>query len=885
MKSLRRFLTRLINSAGRREQEERLKEEIEEHIALQTEENLRAGLSPIEARRHAMLKFGGVEAVKDDYRAERGLLLIENMTRDVRFALRMLRKSPGFTIVAVVTLALAIGANAVVFSALNGLILHPLNVPQAQSLYATERTSDKWSYESYPNYLDVRDRNRSFDGLAAYNISQAGLDTGENPSRAWVVEVSGNYFDVLGIQPYLGRFFHGSDEHGPNSAPYIVLTNAYWHSHFQDDRGVVGRTVQLNKHPFTVVGVAPPEFHGTLSIFSPDFFVPIVNQEQVDGENLLNDRRNRWVISAMGHLKAGVTPAQAIADLNSIGSYLKKSYPKDEDQMTFSLARPSLVSDITGRPVRAFLAGLMLLAGLILLAACANLGSLFAARAADRSREVALRLALGAGRLRILRQLFTEAVLISLIGGAAGLWGSVVLLHWLSAWRPFPQFPMNVPVNPEANVYGVALLLALASGFLFGAVPVRQVLRTDPYEIVKSGSISRVGRRVTVRDLLLAVQIAICAVLVTSSMVAVRGLARSLHSNFGFEPLNAMLVDTALNMAGYGADTGPTMQKRMIHALETIPGVTSVGLVSIPPLHMGWNNSKVFTDETAELMPSNAAATVIMYSISPEYFHAAGTALLAGRDFTWHDDKNAPRVAVVNREFASRIFGSTTNAMGRYYKMPNGTRIQVVGIVEDGKYTANLTEDPQPAMFLPILQSPSNETYLVARSNHDPQQLAAAIRTKLRDLDAGLPSFIQTWNEEMNGALFGSRMATASLGILGVMGAMLSITGIFGMAAYSVTKRLKELGIRMALGAQRKEVLQAALGRAVKLLAIGSAAGLLLGILASHVLAFIVYQATPRDPLVLAGVVLAMSLLGLLATWIPAQRALSIDPMTLLREE
>jgi len=507
----------------------------------------------------------------------------------------------------------------------------------------------------------------------------------------------------------------------------------------------------------------------------------------------------------MGHLKAGVTPAQAIADLNSIGSYLKKSYPKDEDQMTFSLARPSLVSDITGRPVRAFLAGLMLLAGLILLAACANLGSLFAARAADRSREVALRLALGASRLRILRQLFTEAMLISLIGGAAGLWGSVVLLHWLSAWRPFPQFPMNVPVNQDANVYGVALLLALASGFLSGAVPVRQVLRTDPYEIVKSGSISR-GRRVTVRDLLLAVQIAICAVLVTSSMVAVRGLARSLHSNFGFEPRNAMLVDTVLNMAGYGADRAPTMQRRMIDAMEAIPGVTSVGLVSIPPLHMGWNSSKVFTDETTDLRPSNAAAEAIMYNISPEYFHAAGTALLAGRDFTWHDDKNAPRIAVVNWEFASRIFGSTTDTMGRYYKMPNGTRIQVVGIVEDGKYTANLTEDPQPAMFLPILQSPSNETYLVVRSNRDPQQIAAAMRSKLRDLDAGLPSFIQTWNEEMNGALFASRMATASLGILGVMGAMLSITGIFGMAAYSVTKRLKELGIRMALGAQRKEV-------------------------------------------------------------------------------
>ena len=282
--------------------------------------------------------------------------------------------------------------------------------------------------------------------------------------------------------------------------------------------------------------------------------------------------------------------------------------------------------------------------------------------------------------------------------------------------------------------------------------------------------------------------------------------------------------------------------------------------------------------------PSNAAADAFMFNISPEYFHAAGTALLSGRTFTWHDDKNSPRVAVVNREFARKIFGSATKAIGGYYKMPDGTRIQVVGIAEDGKY-GSLTEDPQPAMFLPILQSPSSSTWLVVRSNRDPQQLGAAIRSTLQQLDAGLPVYIQTRYNELDTALFGPRMATLSLGVLGVMGAMLSITGIFGMAAYSVSKRLRELGIRVALGAQRKEVLQAALGRAFKLLAFGSAAGLLLGILASRVLAFIVYQATPRDPLVLAGVVLAMALLGLLATWIPAQRALSVDPMILLREE
>src|SRR2546421_712583 len=811
---------------------------------------------------------------------------MQTLWQDLRYGVRMLKKNPGFTVVAVLTLAVAIGSNAVIYSALNGLILRPLNVPHAESLYLTQRGRDKALNQSYPDYLDLRDRNRSFDGLVAYNISQAGLDTGKNPSRAWVYEVSWNYFDVLEIQPYLGRVIHASDEQGPNSAPYIVLTYAYWHSHFQEDRGVVGRSVQLNKHPFTIVGVTPPGFRGSVLIFSPDFFVPIVNQEQADGTNLLNDRGNRWLGSVMGRLKAGVTPRQAIADLNSIGSYLEKTYPKDDAQMSFTLAREGLPGDVFGRALEAFLTGLMLLAGLILLAACANLGSLFAARAADRSREVALRLALGAGRIRILRQLFTEAVMISLMGGAAGLWGSVVLLHWLSVWRPFPQYPVNMPVNPDENVYAIAFLLSLASGLLFGAVPVKQVLRTDAYQIIKSGTSSTVGRRLTTRDILLGMQVALCAVLVTSSIVAVRGLVRSLYSDFGFEPRNAMLVETDLDMAGYRGDAVPAMQKRMIDAMTAIPEVTAAALVSVPPLHPACcNDSNVFTDEATDLRSSNAAADAVIFSISPEYLRAAGTTLLAGRDFTWRDDKNAPRVAVLNREFARRIFGSVTNAMGRNYKLPDGKRIQVVGVVEDGKYSPNLTDPLPPAMFLPILQSPSTETYVIVRSSGNPQQLAAAIRTKLRDLDRGLSSFIQTWNQAMDGALFASRMAALSLGVLGVMGAMLSVTGIFGMAAYSVSKRLRELGIRMALGAQRREVLQVALGRACKLLAYGSAAGLLLGILAGRILAFIVYQATPRDPLVLAGTVLSMSLLGLVATWIPAQRALSIDPMILLREE
>ena len=884
-KWMKRFFARLSGYPTSRAQDQRLQEEIAEHIALQTADNISAGLSPAEARRQANLKFGAVEAMKEDFRSQRSLQPIDNFLRDLRFAIRMLRKSPGFTIVAIATLAMAIGANAVVFSVLNALLLHPLHIPQAETFYGIQHGNEASSYQSYPDYLDLRDRNRSFDDIAAYDAAQVGFDTGENPSRVWIILASGNYFDVLRLQPFLGRFFHASDEHGPNSAPYIVLSYAYWHTHFQDDRGVVGRVVQVNKHPFTILGVAPAGFNGTLVFFNPGFFVPLVNQEQVEGVNDLNARSHRFIFMTMGHLKPGVTPAQATADLNAIGSYLEKTYPKDDDQRNFALARPSLYGDYLGKPVRAFMTGLMLLSALILLAACANLGSLFGARAADRSREVALRLALGASRLRILRQLFTEALLLSVLGGALGLWGSFVLLDALSNWQPFSRWPIQLPVNPDANVYVVALLLTLASGLLFGAVPVRQVLHTNPYEIIKGAPRGVIHGRITIREVALVIQIAICALLVTSSVVAVRGLMRSLHSNFGFDPNDAIVADTDFSMSGYSGERALQMQKRMLDAVATIPGVQSVGLIDWAPLVSGGAiDSTVYTGAATDLRPSNAAAKPYMFDISPGYFQAARTTLLAGRTFTWQDDQNAPRVAVINQEFARRVFGSEKNAMGQYFKKPDGTRIQVVGIVENGKYQS-LTEDPSPAMFVPFLQSPSTQTYLVVRSDRDPLQLAAAIRATMRTLDPSLPVYMGPWNQELATALFGSRIAAITLGVMGTIGAMLSITGIFGMASYSVSKRLRELGIRMALGAQRKEVLQAALGRAFKLLAVGSTVGLLLGIMASRVLASIVYQATPRDPVVLAGVVAAMLLLGLLATWIPARRALSIDPAMLMRED
>jgi predicted permease len=837
-----------------------------------------------EAQRQARVKFGSVDRVAEECRDARGISVIETLAKDLRFAIRMLRKSPGFTAVAVMTLALSIGANAVVFGVLNALVLRPLNVPRSESLYGIDRNG--WGFQSYPNYVDLRDRNRSFEDLAAFAPALAAVGTGANPTPTWGYAVTGNYFDALGIQPHLGRLFHASDEKGFNSAPYIVLTHAYWQSHFQGDPGVVGRVVQVNKHPFTIVGVTPPEFRGSLLIFLPSYFVPIVDTDQLTGQNLLQDRANYWgIMEAIGHLKPGVTPAQATADLNSIGSWLAETYPKDNASVRFTLGRPALHS--FGTEISAFVAGLMLLAALILLAACANLGNLFAARAADRAREVALRLALGASRSRILQQLLTEALLISLMGGVIGLFSSVALLRMLSSWQPFSRFPMAVPVSPDANVYWVALVLAVVSGFLFGIVPVRQVLHTDPYQIVKSGSLTRVGRRMTARDVLLAAQVAICAVLVTSSLVAVRGLLRSLHDDLGIEPQHAMLIEADLEMAGYRGDNVADIQKRLLDSIQAVPGVTSAGLVDTPPLSLAPNLSPVFTVDQTDLKPASAAATAYLFQISSDYLRAAGTVLLAGRSFTAHDDKDAPRVAVINREFARIMFGtreSIADALGRHFKLRDGARVEVTGIVEDGKYF-NLAEEPRAAMFLPITQSPSPGTWFVVRSDKDPQQLATSLENVRRAVDEALPFRIQTWTKELEVNQFPSRVAAVALGVLGVMAAMLSITGIFGLAAYSVSKRMKELGIRIALGAKRKEVLEAALGRPLKLLAIGSAAGLILGLLAARVLAFIVYQASSRDPIVLAAAVLAMFVLGLLATWIPARRALSIDPLILLREE
>ena len=818
---------------------------------------------------------------------------MHSLLQDFRFSLRQLRKSPGFTLTAILTLALGVGANVVVFSVLNGLVLRPPNVPQPRSLYNISRKPYGWDTQSYPDYLDYRDRNKTFSGMAAYSLGNAGLTIpgpdGKNSgvTQNWGYEVSGNYFDMLGIQPELGRFFHSNDEHGPNSAPYVVVSHDFWHDHLNGDPHALGTVINLNKHPFTLIGVAPKDFHGTELFYWPDIWVPMVNEQQLEGEDYLHQRANHEIF-LLGRLKAGVNPQQASEDLNTVAGQLAKTYP-DDDGLDARLVKPGLMGDSLGGPMRAFLLGIMLMALLVLLAACANLASIFAARAADRSRELAIRMAIGSTRWHLVRQLLAESIIVALMGGAIGTVLAASLLQALSRWQPIVQVPLHVVVAPDAGVYIVALLLSLISGIFFGVLPARQIWTIEAAQAMKTGPMAVTAfHRLTLRDVLLAVQIAICTLLVTSSLVALRGMMRSLHASFGFHPQGVTLVDTDMELAGYSDQQALPVQKRMLEQAAQIPGVLSVGTINHLPLGVVHSDRSVYRKETTDYRSSNSILDAIDSKISPGYLRAAGTRLLAGRDFTWHDDEKAPHVAIVNATFAHIMFGNSSPT-GQSFQLKDKDSTErelyeIVGVVEDGKYRF-LTEEQQSAMFFPLAQNNTTATFLVVRSQLLRTDVASTLQHQITGLDPSLPFTIHSWPDSLEFALFPSRVASAALGVMGLLAAMLAVTGIFGMASYSVSKRMKELGIRVALGAQPLKVMQAALARPVFLLLGGSIAGLILGILASGILAHIVFEATPHDPLVLAGVVLTMILLGTVATAVPARRAQSVDPARLLREE
>src|SRR5881398_104358 len=813
---------------------------------------------------------------------------MKDLLLDIRYALRALWKSPAFTLVAVLTLMLGIGANVLVFGVVNAVLLRPLDVSEPQNLFELRLkpwTNWKLLTTSYPAFEDYQQRNTTFSGLAGYDGYSGGrLRWGDTVKSVSGYSATGNYFDLLGVQPELGRFFHEADVHGPNSAPYMVLSDSLWRSAFNADPGVVGTTVRLGKDPFTVLGVAPPRFHGTEQFVWPDYWIPVVNHF---GAEYLRDRTGH-PLTVLGRLKPGVTPRQATENLSSIAAQLAKEYPKTDTGVPLRLIRPGLYAD-EGDLIRGFLYSVAVLAVLVLLAACANLASLFAARAADRSRELAVRVALGAGRWRLVRQLLTEAMVLSMLGGAAGLVIASLLLGVLNRGS-LPSFIAQSPyshlaVGVDVRVYLAALILTLVSGLLFGMIPARTVWQSNPLQAMKSGPVdSTPQRRLAMRDLLLGAQIIICTLLVTASLVAVRGMVRMLHAPLGFQPQGAILADVDLSEIEQRGDALLEKQKAMLEAVKGIPGVATAGAVNRVPFTGGLRGIPVFPPGTTDFNLNNSVLAPYRFTISPGYFEAAGTRLVRARDVSWRDTTNTPYVAIVNETFARKMWGDMP-AIGQRFILLDHLR-EVVGVVEDGKYH-NMQEPPQPVVYLPLTQSEQRGLVFVVRSPRAHNEMAPALERALSGLEPNALIKVQSWHDVLGGvnALFPARASTAALGVMGVLAVMLAVTGIFGMAAYNVSRRMKELGIRAALGARTKHVMSAAVGRPIVLLGLGSLAGLLLCVLASRLLEHIVYQANPRDPLVIGGVVLTMALLGIAASAIPAVRALAVDPSKLLREE
>ena len=814
---------------------------------------------------------------------------MQTLIADLRYSVRQLRRSAGFTLTTILTLTMAIAANVVVFGVVNALLLHPLPVREPGRIVEVQKRYEGGGLNlSYPTYRDVRDRNRSFSALAAVRITRVGFGVNGNTEPVWGYEVSGNYFAMLGVKPVLGRFIVEPDDAKVNGSPVVVLSYANWQVRFNGDPGIVGKTVLVSKHPYTVIGVAPKNFAGTERFLWPDFWLPYQDSPGIEGFNWLEARGNNgtWVV---GRLRDGVTPTEATADLERIAGQLAKEYPEDNSGLALRVTKPGMLGDVMGGPIRGFLAGVMAMAALVLLAACANLGSLFSSRMTDRAKELGIRLAIGSSRGRILRQLVTESVLVALAGGIAASLGSAALLNGLARWRPnFGELPVQFLVQPDLTVFVFSALLALVTGILFGLIPARQVWRADPNRTLKSaGTTAAAEDRSRLQSALITIQIALCCLLVTASFVAVRGLQRAFEVPLGFEPQGVTLATMDVHLAGYAPAQQPVVQQKLLAAVRAIPGVESAAYSDTTPLSIDNSSNTIYAPGTTDFSVANKRFDAMDYCVSPGYLATTGTRLLAGRDFTVHDDASRPSVAIVNWTFAKRLFGvaRAEDAVGKRYPTGMNSETEVIGVVADGKYEA-LTEDTRPALYWPILQSPRGGTVLLVKSQRDATEIAGAMRRAIAQVDSGMPVFsIATWTDAVGLVTFPARAATIALGVLGSLAILLAVTGIFGLASYTVSRRMRELGIRVALGAQGRQVLRAALGRTAVLLSVGSLFGLLLGFAATRLLAGIVYQATASDPLVIVAVVATMALLGVISSALPARRALRVDPMVLLRED
>jgi len=813
---------------------------------------------------------------------------MRELLRDLRFSVRMLIKSPVFTLAAVSTLALGIGLNAATFSAVRGILLRPLGGTESPDrlvqLYRQWPGMDYGS-NSIPHYRDLRDRTGDvFTGVAAWNFAQVAMSVEGEPERLMGLMVSANFFQTYGADMLLGRpFIPGEEDRGPGAHPIVVLGNTFWQSRFGGDPGVIGRTIDVNGHRFEVVGVTRPEFKGPATFADVPFYAPIMMQHEVSPGFDMLEARGSNSMTVVARLRPGVTIGQAEQRLDALLLELREELPDSYDDQLGTSIVPQNQSGFhpTLRDAQVGMSAVItVVVGLLLLIACVNVANLFLARAQDRRREMGIRLSLGARKWDIVRQLLTESLVFSLIGGLAGLalaWGAVQVL---SGIRPPMDGPWDFNLAIDRVVLGFTFAVAVGAGLIFGLAPALQAARPDTMAAVKSDS-ERGGKSRASRALVV-VQMALSLVLLISSGLFLRGLKNAARIDPGIdEPGNLVTVSMDPALRGYDGERTLAFFDRLMEEVESRPGIEAVGMIDYLPLGLGGSDRGVSVPgyEFAE-----GELRSLMYGIVTEgYLETAGVRLVEGRTFERRDDAEAPPVIIVNERFRDR-FWPGESGLGKIVRTAGEDRT-VIGVVETGKYRS-LGEDATEFMYLPQGELRSSEMSLVARTPGDPTVALGAIRQVVRELDPDLPIYdVRTVEDHMGIALMPARLGGSVLGLFGLLGLTLAAVGIYGVMAYSVSQRRREIGIRIALGARRGTVIGMVLGEGLRLVALGAVLGLAAALAASRLVSGMLYGASAFDPIAFIGVPLVLAGVAALAVLLPARRAASVHPMRALRAD
>jgi macrolide transport system ATP-binding/permease protein len=855
------------------------------HMDLRTEENIRRGMSPKEARQDAVQHFGNYGHIKDLSWDVRGGGMAETLWQDLRFGVRQLQRSAGFTIAAIVSLALGIGANTVIFSWISTILLRPLPVAHPEQLFAIHQTKQKDpSYSqsmSYPNFKDIRDRNEVLSGMALYRFAPMSIShSGEN-ERVWGYLVSENYFDVLAVKALVGRTFAPEEGQMPLAHPVVVLSNGCWHRRFGGDPAVVGSTVRINGHEFTAIGVAPPEFTGTESIFTPEFWIPSMMQAWIEAGRTGLENRGDGQWFAFGRLNPGVGVAQAQAQLNSVVEKLGKEYPQVDEGMALSLTPPGLVDPGVRSGIIAFSGALMLTVILVLMIACTNLASLLSARAAQRRKEIAVRMAIGATRTRLARQLLTESVLLSVIGGAFGLMLGIFLMRVAERSLPPMDIALTLDLRLDWRVLSFVVSLAVLTGIGFGLIPALQASRADVVSSLKEDTSGGRRRRAWLRSGLVTLQVALSLVLLITAGLTIRSLQHTSRLGPGFDPENALAMSVDPGLQGYDEARGETFYRQMAERVRTLPRVKTAGIISVLPLSLDASTTSVYPEGQPE--PNAAEMPSAMYnSVGPGYFAAMGIPLAGGREFTDNDTEKSQAVVIVNQTVAQR-FWPGQDAVGKHLNSGQASLLDVVGVANNGKYRS-LGEDPNLAIYYPLTQQYATSAVLVVRTIGDPRPAIASVRSEVQKLDPNLPVYnVKTLAEHMNLALFPLHAGTVAVGSFALLALILATIGIYGVMAYSVSQRRQEIGIRMALGARAIDVWRMVLKHGVVMTTIGMGIGLICAIALSRVVASLLYGVSATDFFTFVLVSLLLAAVAMAACFIPARRATKVDPVIAIK--